>query len=103
MDGIRALAVLAVLCYHANYSWALGGFLGNDRDFFRLDGYALFPFGRTSTIVIWPRYSRGWISGRFDSGDFMGSLESICCVQQVETGSNRLGRIGRITEPLYLS
>ena len=50
---VLGLAVLAVLCYHANYSWAMGGFLGNDRDFFRLDGYALFPFGRASTSVLW--------------------------------------------------
>ena len=39
LDGIRALAVLAVLCYHANYSWALGGFLAVEEQF-----YLLWPF-----------------------------------------------------------
>src|SRR5690606_34820115 len=28
LDGLRALAVLAVLVYHADYSWLPGGFLG---------------------------------------------------------------------------
>ena len=30
LDGIRALAVLAVLCYHAGISWMGGGLLGVD-------------------------------------------------------------------------
>lgn len=27
LDGLRALAVLSVIAYHLNFSWAKGGFL----------------------------------------------------------------------------
>ena len=40
LDGIRALAVIAVIFYHANVSWALGGFLGVET-FFVLSGYLI--------------------------------------------------------------
>ncbi|WCH46450.1 acyltransferase family protein [Lysinibacillus sp. OF-1] len=45
LDGIRALAVLAVIAYHFNFNWARGGFLGVDI-FFVLSGYLI-----TSTIL----------------------------------------------------
>lgn len=40
LDGLRALAVLAVIAYHLNFSWASGGLLGVGV-FFVLSGYLI--------------------------------------------------------------
>src|SRR5579884_2557721 len=40
LDGIRALAVLSVIAYHLNFSWAQGGMLGVGV-FFTLSGYLI--------------------------------------------------------------
>jgi peptidoglycan/LPS O-acetylase OafA/YrhL len=40
LDGLRALSVLAVFLYHANISWAVGGYLGVEC-FFVISGYLI--------------------------------------------------------------
>ena len=40
LDGVRALAVMAVLVYHAEFPWARGGFLGISL-FFTLSGFLI--------------------------------------------------------------
>ena len=40
LDGIRGLAVLAVLCFHNGFDWATGGFLGVST-FFTLSGFLI--------------------------------------------------------------
>ena len=40
LDGLRAIAVVAVIIYHANKSWLTGGFLGVEV-FFVISGYLI--------------------------------------------------------------
>ncbi len=59
LDGLRAIAVLAVIAYHLNFSWASGGLLGVGV-FFVLSGYLI-----TDLLVA------GWEQkGRIDLKDF---------------------------------
>lgn len=59
IDGLRALAVLAVIIYHVNYNWAPGGLLGVGI-FFVLSGYLITDL----LIAQWSRH------GRLDMKDF---------------------------------
>ena len=53
LDGLRAVAVLAVILYHLDYHWARGGYLGVDT-FFVLSGYLI-----TSLLLTeWERGAR---------------------------------------------
>lgn len=65
LDGLRALAVLGVLLYHARVSWAPGGFLGVDA-FFVLSGFLITSLlvdewrkhGRLDLRAFWARRAR---------------------------------------------
>ncbi|WGV57122.1 acyltransferase family protein [Brevibacillus brevis] len=59
IDGLRALAVLAVIIYHLNYDWAPGGLLGVGI-FFVLSGYLITDL----LIAEWNR------NGRLDMKNF---------------------------------
>lgn len=65
LDGLRAIAVIAVLLYHADYSWMSGGFLGVDLFFvlsgFLVTGLCLGEFRRTGSLGLrrfWARRAR---------------------------------------------
>lgn len=59
LDGLRAVAVLAVMAYHAEMPWAAGGFLGVDI-FFVLSGFLI------TTLLVRERARSGTIRlGRF--------------------------------------
>ncbi len=59
LDGVRALAILGVLLYHADLDWIPGGFLGVDV-FFVLSGFLI-------TSLLLEEFDR---SGRIDFGRF---------------------------------
>lgn len=56
LDGLRALAVAAVLLYHADVPWARGGFLGVDV-FFVISGYLI-------SSQLWARWAIGEVALR---------------------------------------
>ncbi|MET0149973.1 MAG: acyltransferase family protein, partial [Acidimicrobiales bacterium] len=62
IDGLRGLAVAAVLLFHGGFSWAKGGYLGVST-FFTLSGYLittllLAEFGRTRRVSLPGFWSR---------------------------------------------
>lgn len=59
LDGLRAVAVIAVIFYHANHSWLEGGFLGVEV-FFVISGYLI-------TLLLLAESTR---TGRIDLRDF---------------------------------
>ena len=65
LDGLRALAVIAVLLYHADLAWIPGGFLGVEV-FFVISGYLITALllaewrqrGRIDLKTFWLRRAR---------------------------------------------
>src|SRR3954470_20864710 len=62
VDGIRGLAVAAVLLFHSDFTWAKGGFLGVTT-FFVLSGFLITSLllverNRTATISLRPFWAR---------------------------------------------
>src|SRR5918996_5994324 len=65
LDGLRAFAVIAVLLYHAELSWIMGGFLGVEV-FFVISGYLITALllrewhqqGRINLVGFWMRRAR---------------------------------------------
>lgn len=72
LDGLRALAVIAVLLYHADMPWAAGGFLGVDV-FFVLSGYLITTLlhrewtrhKRVNLAAFWSRRARRLLPALF--------------------------------------
>jgi peptidoglycan/LPS O-acetylase OafA/YrhL len=72
LDGLRGLAVVAVILYHGGVSWAPGGFLGVEL-FFVLSGFLitsllLAEWARSTTIVLrsfWARRARRLLPALF--------------------------------------
>lgn len=65
IDGLRAVALGAVLCFHAEFAWAKGGYLGVSL-FFTLSGYLITSLllgeaertGRIDLVRFWTRRLR---------------------------------------------
>src|SRR5947208_13928071 len=72
IDGLRALAVVAVLLYHADVSWLPAGFLGVDV-FFVVSGYLICSLlvaewtreGRIAFRSFWSRRARRLLPALF--------------------------------------
>ena len=72
LDGMRALAVIAVLVYHANSDWLSGGFLGVEV-FFVISGYLITLLlmaerersGRVDLVAFWGRRARRLLPALF--------------------------------------
>ena len=72
LDGLRALAVVAVMLYHGGVSWLPGGFLGVDL-FFVLSGYLITTllvterarWGSIDLLAFWARRGRRLLPALF--------------------------------------
>lgn len=72
LDGLRAVAVAAVLAFHAEFAWARGGFLGVST-FFTLSGFLITSLllaehtrsGGVALVAFWGRRARRLLPAAF--------------------------------------
>jgi peptidoglycan/LPS O-acetylase OafA/YrhL len=94
LDGVRALAVMAVLAYHADLPWARGGFLGVDA-FFVLSGFLITSLllvewrqrGSIGLLAFWARRARRLLPALFLM------LVGVAVYAAVFAGPQELGKI----------
>lgn len=120
LDGIRAVAVLAVVAYHANFLWAAGGYLGVEV-FFVVSGYLITTLllqegdrtGRIDLKRFWLRRARRllpalwvvltavalWALVEGDAahlrGEFVAGLTYVTNWYWVWTGTSYFAQLGR--------
>ncbi|MCC6340449.1 MAG: acyltransferase [Acidimicrobiia bacterium] len=93
LDGMRAVAVVAVMVYHANHDWLAGGFIGVEV-FFVISGYLITLLligehersGQIDLKQFWLRRARRLLPAVFT---MMGALMVYCAVFK----RDRLGEI----------
>lgn len=93
LDGLRGIAVLAVLLYHGGVSWAPGGFLGVEV-FFVLSGFLITSllvaeWQRSSTIALgafWARRARRLLPALFCLVAVVGIYYAIAGASQAVPG-----------------
>ena len=78
IDGLRAIAVVTVLFFHANFSWFSGGFVGVDV-FFVISGYLITSIiyaeikeKRFSIVLFYERRARRIFPALFSTVIFCG-------------------------------
>jgi peptidoglycan/LPS O-acetylase OafA/YrhL len=60
IDGLRALAVLPVILFHAGFEWFGGGFVGVDV-FFVISGYLITTIMNAALVEFFPLYFLLWL------------------------------------------
>ena len=107
LDGLRALAVLGVLLYHARVSWAPGGFLGVDA-FFVLSGFLITSLlvdewrkhGRIDLRAFWVRRARRLLPALVLVVIAVGAYACSSPARTSSTGSRRHVRIAAVRRQL---
>ncbi len=115
LDGLRGLAVAAVLCFHGGFSWATGGFLGVST-FFTLSGFLITTLllteherhGRVGLRGFWSRRFRRLmpasllcLAGVVVFGAVVATSAQLD--ERVKAASDELGRLRQAREALLAS